>query len=149
MPRPGTVRMEACCPLISLGGPSVHGSEQGGTERRGVCLELSEHLCQAGCGGECNSLSLQVKTKGRPVSTAHLDTGLNCQVVWIFPEAQSRAVVKFASLCPSPGQKLGCLIYLPKIPVFTSPPGSASPAQGWWGGCRGWGVCSPALSTIS
>ena len=34
--------MEVGCLLVSLGGPSVHGSEQGGTERGCVCLELSE-----------------------------------------------------------------------------------------------------------
>jgi len=34
--------MEAGCPLVSLGGPSVRGSEQGRTERGRVCLELSE-----------------------------------------------------------------------------------------------------------
>lgn len=37
VPQQGAVRMEASCPLVSLGGPSVLG-----TERGRVCLELSE-----------------------------------------------------------------------------------------------------------
>lgn len=48
-----------------------------------------------------------MKTKGHPGSTAHLDTGLNGQAVWVFPGAQVRAAVKFTPLCPCSGERRG------------------------------------------